>query len=76
MTSAPWSPNVHDDMLTYRHCSVQVELNGTLTRGVRVCDLRTLTDEGKAMRGSGDANALSEARRLVEHVVDTILTYP
>jgi len=73
-------PYVQDDMLTYRHCNVQVELNGTLTRGVTVCDLRTLTDEGKAIRGSGDANALvareSDARRLIEHVVDTILTYP
>jgi inosine-uridine nucleoside N-ribohydrolase len=73
-------PYVHDDMLTYRYCNVQVELNGTLTRGVTVCDLRTLTDEGKAIRGSGEANAFvardSSARRLIEHVVDTILTYP
>jgi inosine-uridine nucleoside N-ribohydrolase len=73
-------PYVHPDMLTYRHCNVQVELKGTLTRGMTVCDLRTLTDEGKAMRGSGDANAQvaveSDARRLIDHVVETILTYP
>jgi inosine-uridine nucleoside N-ribohydrolase len=72
-------PYVRDDMLTYRHCNVQVELNGALTRGMTVCDLRTLTDEGKAMRGSGEANALvaleSDARLLIEHVVDTMLTY-
>jgi inosine-uridine nucleoside N-ribohydrolase len=72
-------PYVCDDMLTYRHCNVQVELNGTLTRGMTVCDLRTLTDEGKAMRGSGEANALvavePDARRLIGHVVDTMLTY-
>src|ERR1700722_17099154 len=65
-------PYVLDDMLTYRHCNVQVELNGTLTRGMTVCDLRTLTDEGKPMRGSGEANALvaveSDARRLIGHV--------
>jgi inosine-uridine nucleoside N-ribohydrolase len=73
-------PYVHGDMLTYRHCNVQVELNGRLTRGMTVCDLRTLTDEGKSMRGSGDANVQvaveSDARRLIDHVVDTILTYP
>lgn len=73
-------PYVQDDMLTYHHCNVQVELNGALTRGMTVCDLRTLTDEGKAMRGSGDANTLvaldSDARRLIDHVVETILTYP
>jgi inosine-uridine nucleoside N-ribohydrolase len=72
-------PYVHDDMLTYRHCNVQVELNSGLTRGMTVCDLRTLTAEGKAMRGSGEANALvaieSDARRLIDHVVETILTY-
>jgi hypothetical protein len=36
--------------------------------------------KGKAMRGSCDANGSvareSEARRLIEHVVNTILTYP
>jgi inosine-uridine nucleoside N-ribohydrolase len=73
-------PYVRDNMLTYRHCNVQVEVNGALTRGMTVCDLRTLTDEGKAMRGSGDANALvaldSDAGRLIDHVVETILTYP
>ena len=73
-------PYVHPDMLTYHHCNVQVELNGTLTRGMTVCDLRTLTEDGKAMRGSGDANVQvaleSDARRLISHVVDTILTYP
>jgi inosine-uridine nucleoside N-ribohydrolase len=73
-------PYVHDDMLSYRACNVQVELNGALTRGMTVCDLRTLTAEGKAARGSGDANVLvaldSDARRLIDDVIDTILTYP
>ena len=73
-------PYVHADMLTYRKCNIQVELNGTLTRGMTVCDLRSLTNEGKAMRGSGDANAQvaidADARRLIDHVVETILSYP
>ncbi len=72
-------PYVHDDMLTYRHCNVQVELNGSLTRGMTICDLRRLTDEGKAIRASSEANVLvavdSDARRLIDHVVETILTY-
>jgi inosine-uridine nucleoside N-ribohydrolase len=73
-------PYVHRDMLTYHLCNVQVELAGTLTRGMTVCDFRSLTDEGKAMRGSGDANVQvathADARRLIDHVVDTILAYP
>jgi inosine-uridine nucleoside N-ribohydrolase len=72
-------PYVHDDLLTYRHCHVGVELAGTLTRGMTVCDLRTLTEEGIAMRGSGAPNALvaieSDARRLIDEVVATLLTY-
>ena len=72
-------PYVQPGLLSYRHCNVQVELAGRLTRGMTVCDLRTLTDEGKAMRGSGEANALvaveSDARRLIDHVMDTILEY-
>ena len=72
-------PYVHDDMLTYHHCNVQVELQGKFTRGMTVCDLRTLTEEGKAMRGSGDANVLvaveADAPRLISHVIDTILSY-
>lgn len=72
-------PYVRDGMLTYRHCNVAVELNGSLTRGMTVCDLRTLTDEGRSVRGSGPANAqvavASDARRLIDDVVETLLTY-
>src|SRR5206468_10990342 len=35
-------PYVHQDMLTYRHCHVAVELAGSVTRGVWVCVLRML----------------------------------
>ena len=72
-------PYVHEDLLMYRHCNVAVELAGTLTRGMTVCDLRTLTEEGQLMRGSGPPNALvaleSDARRLIDHVVETLLSY-
>ncbi len=72
-------PYVRDDMLSYRHCHVAVELSGTLTRGMTVCDLRTLTAEGHTMRGAGQPNTQvairSDARRLIGHVVDTLLSY-
>ena len=72
-------PYVREGLLEYRHCHVAVELHGALTRGMTVCDLRTLTAEGKALRGSPDANAqvaiASDARRLIGDVVDTVLSY-
>ena len=72
-------PHVRDDMLTYRHCNVGVELQGTLTRGMTVCDFRRLTEEGRAMRGSGPENVLvatdSDARRLIDDVLETLLGY-
>lgn len=73
-------PYVHDDMITYHHCNVQVELTGKLTRGMTVCDLRNLTDEGKSMQGSKEANVMvaleADVHRLIDHVVETILSYP
>lgn len=72
-------PYVRDDLITYRHCHVAVELNGKLTRGMTVCDLRTLTQEGKAARGSGEPNALvaieTSARALIAEVVETMRAY-
>ncbi len=72
-------PFVREGMLTYRHCNVGVELNGSLTRGMTVCDFRRLTDEGKAMRGSGPENAMvatdSDARRLIDDVIEALLAY-
>lgn len=72
-------PHVADGLIAYRHCHVDVELSGGLTRGMTVCDLRTLTAEGRAMRGSGAPNALvatdSQARALIGQVIDTLLSY-
>jgi inosine-uridine nucleoside N-ribohydrolase len=73
-------PYVRDGLIEYRHCHVGVELNGQLTRGMTVCDLRTLTVEGRAERGVGEANVRvairSEARALIDHVMETLLDYP
>lgn len=72
-------PHVVDGLITYRHVNVGVELAGSQTRGMTVCDLRTLTAEGRAMRGSGPPNALvaveSQARALIATVIDTLLSY-
>jgi inosine-uridine nucleoside N-ribohydrolase len=72
-------PYVEPALVEYRRCHVGVELNGRLTRGMTVCDLRTLTPEGRAERGVGGPSALvairTEARRLIDHVVETLLSY-
>ena len=72
-------PYVDETLLEYLHCNVGVELHGTLTRGMTVCDVRPLTAEGQRMRGVGDANALvaikSDARRLIDGVLATLLSY-
>ena len=72
-------PHVREGMLSYRRCHVDVELKGRFTRGMTVCDFRRLTEEGKAMRGSGPENVLvatdSDARRLIDDVVQTMLDY-
>jgi inosine-uridine nucleoside N-ribohydrolase len=73
-------PYVKEGLIEYRRCHVGVELTGRLTRGMTVCDLRTLTPQGRADRGAGEPNALAairtEARRLIDHVVATLLSYP
>jgi inosine-uridine nucleoside N-ribohydrolase len=73
-------PYVKEGLIEYRRCHVGVELTGRLTRGMTVCDLRTLTPQGRADRGAGEPNALvairTEARRLIDHVVATLLSYP
>ena len=73
-------PYVRDSLIEYRHCHVGVELHGTQTRGMTVCDLRRLTEEGSRARGTAPANVhvalQSDARRLIDDVVETMLAYP
>jgi inosine-uridine nucleoside N-ribohydrolase len=73
-------PYVDPTLIAYRHCHVAVELNGRLTRGMTVCDLRTLTPLGREGRDVGAANAQvairTDARRLIDHVLATLLSYP
>jgi inosine-uridine nucleoside N-ribohydrolase len=72
-------PYVDETLLTYRHAHVAVETQGTHTRGMTVCDLRTLTEEGRLTRAGRPPNAqvaiASDAPRLIAGVVDTLLGY-
>ena len=69
-----------ETLLTYQHVHVAVETQGEYTRGMTVCDLRTLTEEGRALRLGLPPNAhvaiASDAPRLIAGVVDALLAYP
>jgi inosine-uridine nucleoside N-ribohydrolase len=74
-------PYVAPDLIRYLHTSVRVELAGKWTRGMTVCDLRNV----QRNHGSGMSSALSpnahvaiesKARKLINLVLDTLLTYP
>ena len=68
-------PYVQEGLIEYRHCHVAVELNGALTRGMTVCDLRPPAPKP---RGAGAPNALvairAEPQRLIDHVLATLLS--
>ena len=73
------TPYVDPDLIQYLETTVTVELAGTHTRGMTVCDLRRLRPGG-AIRPIGPPNARvaleAQGRRLIERVVDTLLSYP
>jgi inosine-uridine nucleoside N-ribohydrolase len=72
-------PYVDDSLIEYHHCHVAVELAGSLTRGMTVCDRRNLTETGRRLRGAQAPNAhlavAADARRLIDGVVETLITY-
>ena len=73
-------PYVDDSLIDYVHTSARIEKTGTYTRGMTVCDLRTLKSaEAINMRHATPANALvavgARSRALIDRVVDTLLTY-
>jgi inosine-uridine nucleoside N-ribohydrolase len=74
------TPYVDDTLLHVRDCHVAVELHGWLTRGMTVCDLRAMPAALRAERGLPAANVTlalaSDARRLVDDVIDTLIRYP
>jgi len=73
-------PYVDDSLLQYRHTSARIELTGTHTRGMTVCDLRHPKGSAEpSLRNRSDPNALVavevRSRALIDRVIDTILDY-
>jgi inosine-uridine nucleoside N-ribohydrolase len=74
-------PYVDDSLIRHVETSVKVELNGSHTRGMTVCDLRNVQPEHrKNARGYHEPNAKvaveAKSRPLINLVIDTLLGYP
>jgi inosine-uridine nucleoside N-ribohydrolase len=73
-------PYVDQSLISYTEGRVKVELAGTHTRGMTVCDLAPFDGETTGSAASAKANTriAIDARKskLVQHLVDTILMYP
>ena len=73
-------PYVDDSLLQYLHTSARIELAGTHTRGMTVCDLRHPKGSAEpSLRNRSEPNALVavevKSRALIDRVIDTILDY-
>lgn len=73
-------PFIAPETITYRHCPVEIELAGRLTRGMTVCDLRRLTPrrlENIKPRAEPNCHLAVGVRgpALVERIVGTVLDW-
>jgi inosine-uridine nucleoside N-ribohydrolase len=74
-------PYVSPELIRYVDTSVAVELHGTYTRGMTVCDLRNVrSDAVTAISGARRSNAKvaveAHSRPLIDLVVDAVCHYP
>ncbi|MFD2238095.1 nucleoside hydrolase [Aureimonas populi] len=74
-------PFIDPNLITYANCPVEIELGDGLTRGMTVCDFRTLTSarlENIRSRSASNCEVAVgvRARSLVEHIMEAILTWP
>lgn len=74
-------PFIIPDLITYRHCPVEIGLAPGPTRGMTVCDLRRLTAkklENIEPMGIPNCNLAVEveSRALVDHILGTVLNWP
>jgi inosine-uridine nucleoside N-ribohydrolase len=74
-------PYVAPDLIRYLETTVAVELAGTHTRGMTVCDLRGVRAGGRTnVLGAAAPNARvaldAQNRPLIDAVVETLLRYP
>ena len=72
-------PYVHTGLIEYAHARVEIELRGTHTRGMTLCDLRPAALAAGPKR-TPPPNALvairASSRDIVERVIETLLSYP
>jgi inosine-uridine nucleoside N-ribohydrolase len=72
-------PYTHPELLVYTEMHVDVECEGTLTRGQTVCDQRGLND-GEGLDVARPANTAvatdAEGDRIVNLVIDALMQYP
>jgi inosine-uridine nucleoside N-ribohydrolase len=72
-------PYAHAGLIEYAHTRVEIELGGTHTRGMTLCDLRPATLAAGQNR-TPPPNALvaieARSRDIVEQVIATLLSYP
>jgi inosine-uridine nucleoside N-ribohydrolase len=74
-------PYFDASLIEYLHTSAHIELTGTYSRGMTVCDQRNLKSVAATnMRNTTPANALvavdAKSRALIDLVIGTILEYP
>lgn len=74
-------PFIAPELITYRECPVEIEVGHGLTRGMTVCDFRTLTSAKlENIKGSAKPNchvAIDvNGRALVDHIVEAIMEWP
>lgn len=71
-------PYMDASLIDYAHARVEIELNGTHTRGMTLCDLRPASlQAGAARTPPPNAHVAVEARSraIVEQVIETLLSY-
>jgi inosine-uridine nucleoside N-ribohydrolase len=71
-------PYVDGSLITYRHARVDIELAGTHTRGMTVCDLRPPAGAAIAHDLAAPNAKVAvdiDSRRLIDLVIETLVTY-
>ena len=73
-------PYVYPDLIEFLHTSARIELTGTYTRGMTVCDVRHPKGSAeKTLRNRTEPNALvaisAKSRVLIDKVIETLAQY-
>ena len=73
-------PYVYPDLIQFLHTSIRIELTGTYTRGMTVCDLRHPRGSAEpSLRNRTEPNGLvavsAKSRELIDRVMETLELY-